>query len=60
MLYRDGVYNEDCDDPNLTDVFIRKDRNGPTGHVKLSFEKELMTFTSAPTKEPKRTPLPTF
>ena len=45
MLYRDGYYNEDCDDPNSTDVFIRKNRNGPTGNVELRFDKERMRFT---------------
>ena len=44
MLYREGVYNEDCADPNLTDVYVRKNRNGPTGRVSLRFNPERMTF----------------
>ena len=32
MLYRDGYYDEDTDDPDITDVYVRKNRHGPTGH----------------------------
>ena len=44
MLYREGEYVEDCSDPDLTDLFIRKNRHGPTGSVELRFERETMTF----------------
>ena len=44
MLYREGYYNEDCDDPKLTDLYIRKNRQGPTGHVELRFDHERMCF----------------
>lgn len=44
MLYRDDYYNEDSDRPGLTDVFIRKNRQGPTGLVEVKFDAELMTF----------------
>jgi replicative DNA helicase len=44
MLYREGYYNEDCEDPSLTDVYVRKNRNGPTGRVLLQFVKERMVF----------------
>jgi replicative DNA helicase len=46
MLYREDAYNEDCDSPGVTDVFVRKNRNGPTGRVSLFFQAERMTFTS--------------
>lgn len=36
MLYREDVYNEDCSEPGVTDVYIRKNRNGPTGRVRSS------------------------
>ena len=44
MLYREEVYNEDCTDPGTTDVYVRKNRNGPTGRVSLFFDKEKMSF----------------
>ncbi len=44
MMYRDDYYNEDTDRQNITDIFIRKHRNGPTGRVELMFKKEQMRF----------------
>jgi replicative DNA helicase len=44
MLYREGNYNEDCDDPTLTDFYLRKNRNGPTGHIELKFNAARMSF----------------
>jgi replicative DNA helicase len=44
MLYRDDYYNEDSDKQGVTDVYIRKHRNGPTGRVELMFKKEQMRF----------------
>jgi len=44
MLYRESYYNEDCADPDLTDVYVRKNRHGPVGHVPLTFDKEKMSF----------------
>jgi replicative DNA helicase len=46
MLYREDAYNEDCDSPGVTDIYIRKNRNGPTGRVSLFFRADRMTFTS--------------
>jgi len=44
MLYRESLYNEDCADPALTDVYLRKNRNGPTGHVEIYFDGARMSF----------------
>ena len=33
MLYREDMYNEDCDHPGVTDIYIRKHRSGPTSRV---------------------------
>ncbi|MFA6917575.1 MAG: replicative DNA helicase [Candidatus Gracilibacteria bacterium] len=44
MLYREDYYEEDTDRKGVTDVFIRKHRNGPTGHIELAFKKEQMKF----------------
>lgn len=44
MLYREDMYNEDCDHPGMTDVYVRKNRNGPTGRVELFFDKAKMRF----------------
>lgn len=46
MLYREDYYEEDSDRAGITDIYIRKHRNGPTGHVELGFKKEQMKFIS--------------
>lgn len=54
MLYREQVYNEDCSNPGLTDVYIRKNRNGETGRISLHFDERRMTFTSLDPRETQR------
>jgi replicative DNA helicase len=44
FLYRDGYYNPEGPDPDLTEFIIAKHRNGPTGAVKLRFQKEFTLF----------------
>ena len=46
MLYRKDYYEENLteDEMGITDVFIRKHRNGPTGKVSMRFEKSRMRF----------------
>ena len=40
MMYREDAYEEDSSRPGMTDVYIRKHRNGPTGRIELLFKKE--------------------
>ncbi|HLG25605.1 MAG TPA: replicative DNA helicase [Candidatus Gracilibacteria bacterium] len=44
MMYREDYYEEDSDRPGVTDIFIRKHRNGPTGRIEVAFKKEQMRF----------------
>lgn len=44
-LYRDEVYNEDTEFPNIAEAIILKHRNGPTGKVNLFFKKQTTKFT---------------
>ncbi len=44
MMYREDYYEEDSDRPGITDIYIRKHRNGPTGRVELLFKKEQLRF----------------
>ncbi|URJ47409.3 DnaB-like helicase C-terminal domain-containing protein [Paenibacillus polymyxa] len=40
LLYRDEYYNPDTPDPGILEINLAKQRNGPTGVVKLKYEKE--------------------
>ena len=42
MLYRDDYYNELSDQPGVTDIYVRKQRQGPTGRVSVRFNRERM------------------
>jgi replicative DNA helicase len=44
MMYREDMYEEDSDRPGMTDIYIRKFRNGPTGRIELMYKKEQMKF----------------
>jgi replicative DNA helicase len=45
FLYREAYYNpESAPEPDLTEFIIAKQRNGPTGMVKLRFLKEYTLF----------------
>lgn len=44
FLYRDVVYNPDTENPELAELIVGKQRNGPTGTVLLNFVRELTKF----------------
>jgi len=44
FIYRDEVYNPRDDNRGLAELIIAKQRNGPTGTVKLSFESRYAVF----------------
>ncbi len=46
MMYRESYYFEDCNNPETTDIYLRKNRHGPTGHVELQFNQERLQFQS--------------
>jgi replicative DNA helicase len=43
-LYRDEYYNPDTPDKGIAEILIAKQRNGPTGTVKLLFDARLTKF----------------
>ncbi|MCM3123601.1 replicative DNA helicase [Mesobacillus sp. AQ2] len=46
FLYRDDYYDKESEDKNIIEIIIAKQRNGPTGTVKLAFVKEYNKFVN--------------
>ncbi|WP_341530097.1 replicative DNA helicase [Nostoc sp. UHCC 0302] len=44
MLYRDEYYNQDSPDRGIAEMIVVKQRNGPTGTVKLLFDAQYTKF----------------
>jgi replicative DNA helicase len=51
MIYRDDYYHEDSDYPGITEVHVRKHRNGPTGRCDLRFDRTQMRFYDVEKRE---------
>lgn len=46
FLYRDDYYNKDTDRPNIAEVIIAKQRNGPIGTIELLWRPEFTKFVN--------------
>lgn len=46
FIYREDYYNPDTDRKGITDILIKKHRNGPTGGVELFFDREKQRYRS--------------
>lgn len=44
FLYRDEYYNAESEDRNIAELIIAKQRNGPTGTVKLLWQGQYTRF----------------
>lgn len=56
FIYREDYYNDKTDKKGVTEILIRKHRNGPIGNVELFFNAEQMRFrdlAKRPTTEPR-------
>jgi replicative DNA helicase len=53
FIYREAYYNPETERENITDLYIAKHRNGPTGKVELYFHPERLRFMSLDRKHDK-------
>ncbi len=56
FLYREDYYNPETNRKNITDIFIKKHRNGPVGTVELYFDREKQHFKSLDRRAASSTP----
>ena len=50
FIYREDYYNPETDRKNITDILIKKHRNGPTGGIELYFDRDKQRFRSLDTR----------
>lgn len=50
FIYREEYYNPETERKGVTDILIKKHRNGPTGSVELFFDKQKQRYRSLDTK----------
>ncbi len=58
FIYREEYYNPETDRKKLTDILVKKHRNGPVGNVELYFENEKQRFRSVDTRHKDGEPFP--
>ncbi len=44
LLHREDYYHPETENKNVVDVDIAKQRNGPTGKIKLTFLRNILRF----------------
>ncbi|MBC1240996.1 hypothetical protein H6G94_32540 [Nostoc punctiforme FACHB-252] len=44
MVYREEMHNPDTPERGIAELIVRKQRNGPTGTVKLLFDHQFSRF----------------
>ena len=46
MVYRDEIHNKNSPDRGTAELLIEKQRNGPTGMVRVTFQGEFCRFSN--------------
>lgn len=50
FIYREEYYNPDTDKQNVTDILVKKHRNGPTRDIQLYFDRDKQKYRDLDTK----------
>ncbi len=58
FIYRDEVYNRDTNDQGIAELIVAKQRNGPTGTIRLQFEGRFARFGDLSRRGDEATPPP--
>ena len=45
FIHREGYYNPECEEKNVGEIIVSKQRNGPLGTVKVAWLSEYTTYT---------------
>lgn len=51
FIYRDEIYNPETVDKGIAEIIIRKQRNGPTGSIRVAFQDQFARFDNLPSSE---------
>ncbi|MFV1157671.1 DnaB-like helicase C-terminal domain-containing protein, partial [Klebsiella pneumoniae] len=51
FIYRDDYYNPESPEQGIAELIVAKQRNGPTGTVKVRFDKQWTRFDNLPDGE---------
>ena len=46
FLHREGYYDQNCEEKNVGEVIIAKQRNGPLGNIKVAWLPEYTTYAN--------------
>ena len=50
FIYREDYYNPESNRPNITDILIKKHRNGPVGNLELYFDRDHQRYRDIDTR----------
>ncbi|MEX2014550.1 MAG: replicative DNA helicase [Candidatus Saccharimonadales bacterium] len=51
FIYREDYYNPETERKNITDILVKKHRNGPVGSIELFFDRDKQRFRSLAKKQ---------